>query len=404
MKNKLQNYYVFLFVALILLPCVIFALVRNHVDTTNYENTAEAEFPVIGQTLSDGTKVTIDNFPSLFEDWFNDHLPFKNQMLTLNSWFDYAILHTSSSDEVIVGKDGWLFYNGDQVSQEDPIANYQGTDLFTDAELETIAANMEKAEEVVNDEGAEFIIYFAPNKERVYSEYMPDVYGEPAENNRMQQLIDYLRENTDITVISAYDDLMEFKESHPDVQLYYKYDTHWNNVGAYIGTKTLCEALGEDFTDYDDLTVYTKDNAPDDVDPANFDAHYDLSRMIHLGNYLDSKDTVEMLAGFTKHGILLDDSDTEGLTQFHYYIKDANGDEESIRGNLMVIGDSFSAISAQYYGKNYQNTYITYYYNYDKQQLEDNDPEVVVYESVERYIQNMLYFDIDEGYNPPEGW
>lgn len=109
MKRKLQIYYGILFAALILAPCLVFLAVRSHIDTTNYENTAQAEFPVIGRTLSNGTPVTIDNFPSLFEDWFNDHLPFRNQLLTLNSFFDYTVLKTSSSDQVIVGKDGWLF-------------------------------------------------------------------------------------------------------------------------------------------------------------------------------------------------------------------------------------------------------------------------------------------------------
>ena len=402
MKRKLQIYYGILFAALILAPCLVFLAVRSHIDTTNYENTAQAEFPVIGRTLSNGTPVTIDNFPSLFEDWFNDHLPFRNQLLTLNSFFDYTVLKTSSSDQVIVGKDGWLFYQGGQVNDEDPVADYEGTNLFTDEELQTIASNMTKIEKELKAQGTDFVIYFAPNKERVYSEYMPDSYGESAGNSRMNQVIEYLRKNTDITVISALDDLMEFKQSHPNVQLYYKYDTHWNNIGAYVGTKSLCEALGEKWTPYEDCTVLNKDTVPDTVDPSNFVAHFDLSRLIHLGNYLDPKDEVEMITGYSKYGLYLDGENAQ-MSQFHYYIDTSDGTVPP-RGNLMVIGDSFSAVSAQYYGMDYAQTYVTYYYNYDKSQLEEAKPEVVVYESVERYIQNMLYFDLDEGFNPPEGW
>ncbi len=378
MKKLFQYYYLGLLTVVILLPVLVFQIFQSHFDTENYENRTLAEFPTIGEDLN-GIPVTIDNFPDLFEDWFNDHLPFRNFLLSLNGRLDYEILHTSSSESVIVGKEGWLFYKGAQVNDEDPIGDYQGTDLFTEEELQTIAANMMQAKSDVEAQGARFVLYLCPNKERVYSEYMPDAYGEPAEESRLTQVVAYLNANTDIVVVNALDDLMSYKEEHPDDQLYFKYDTHWNAVGAYVGTKTLNETLGYEW-------VPIEDCSREDSGYGTFD----LARLIHLGNYL-IEDSFVTLKGFTPH-IMQMDILNDNSTEFRY-----TTDDTAPGRKLFVIGDSFSGMSAQYYGCHFQETYVNFYYNYEYEQLLREQPDTVVYECVERYMGNMLKFSITEG-------
>lgn len=52
-----------------------------------------------------------------------------------------------------------------------------------------------------------------------------------------------MRENTNVTVICPYEELISYKELNPDRILYHKMDTHWNDLGAYIGTCALFRAL-----------------------------------------------------------------------------------------------------------------------------------------------------------------
>jgi hypothetical protein len=79
---------------------------------------------------------------------------------------------------------------------------------------------------------------------------------------------------------------------------------------------------------------------------------------------------------------------------FHY----STTDGEAPGGKLFVIGDSFSTMMAPYLACHYAETYTTFYYTYSHGQLLREEPDVVVYEAVERYVGNMLNFTLADGY------
>ena len=51
----------------------------------------------------------------------------------------------------------------------------------------------------------------------------------------------------------------------------------------------------------------------------------------------------------------------------------------------------------QYVACNFDSSYLNFYYNYNLDMLEKEKPDVVVYETVERYLNNMLHFSITDG-------
>ena len=374
--------YLVMFAGLILLPVVIFLLVRDYVDTENYEQRTLAAFPYSEESEADGVPTTIETFAEEFESWFEDHLPFRNQLLTLYNGFEYSVLKTSTSENVVVGKEGWLFYKGSQVAGEDPIGDYMGTNLLTEEELSVIAANFTQMRDDLAQMGCEFYLYIAPNKERVYSEYMPDMYGDPSEYSKIDQLVDYLAANTDLVVVSSYDDIMAFKEENPDTQLYYKYDTHWNALGAYVGAEELVKTMGFGFTELEECTLTTIDYAD-----------YDLARLLHLQNVLDSsRDPYYLLNDYTMHVMRLALEDDGSVIRYNTTDGTAPGRK------LFIIGDSFSAVLMPYVGCHFLDSYMTYYYNYTYETLLEEEPSVVLYEVVERYIGNMVDFNLYDGY------
>lgn len=374
MKKSVQTIYFLWITLFLLLPVLVFLLVRGRLDTANYENRELALFPSV-------KAADIGQFPKGFDDWFSDHLPYRNQLLTLNGLFDYRVLKSSGNDSVLVGKDGWLFYKGSQVNGEDPVADYEGTNLFTEDELRTIADNMLDARRTLQQElpfYSDFVIYIAPNKERVYSEYMPDSYGEPSPG-RMQQVIDYLRSHTDLKVVTPLDDLIAYKVQNPDTPIFFKYDTHWNELGAYIGAKCLNEALGKTQPDPSDITL---------VDGGQ--GTFDLARLIHLGKIL-YKDHAYVPFDYTPYHIEAEGNDSH--TEYRFYNSVGDGDHSK----LMIIGDSFSSFLSPYVACQYNNAYTCFYYNYNRDMLAQETPNVVVYETVERYLGNMLDFSLETG-------
>lgn len=374
MKKGIQFYYIAAFVVLLMLPVLFYRTIGNKlVDTTNYENRTLAAKPELSLQ-------NLENYPSGFDNYFNDSLPFRNQLIFLNGLVDYKFFRTSSSNSVIVGKDGWLFYKGAQVNDEDPVSDYRGTNRYSEEELEQIKDNMLKARDELAEMGSEFVIMICPNKERVYSEYMPAVYGEKSDEGRMQQVVDYLRENTDLTVVCPYNDLLAYKDNYPDLEFYYKYDTHWNNVGAYIGAGVLNEALDNEMPPLEGCTVNTVDS----------NTSFDLAKLLNLGQYLQ-KDAVYTVGGYTTYSI--ETEKNAESTEFRFHNPNGDGKDQK----LFIIGDSFSTMMAPYVACNYNDAYLNFYYNYNYEMLQKEEPDVVVYETVERYMNNMLHFSLENG-------
>lgn len=229
MKNS-NKLLIALFIAALVLPTLIFALVKDRVDTENHENRELASFP--------DASVHFEQWPSAFDDWYIDHLPFKNQFTAANSLIQIALFNTTTSPRVVVGNDGWLFYNNYD-ADDNPINDILGQNEFTEQDRETMLANIEATEEAYPD--AQFILLLAPNKETVYRDMLPEYITKSAvDETRVEALCDWLSERTECLVWSE----AELLEAARTQQVYYKYDTHWNLIGGYLAAREVCEKAG----------------------------------------------------------------------------------------------------------------------------------------------------------------
>lgn len=373
MKTITQRIYMVILTILILIPVVLYAVIGKYLDssTADKENRVMTEMPTLANTQ-------ISEFPTLFDAYMNDNLPYKNYLVTINSMADYYLFNTSSSDDVIVGDKGWLFYVGHENNDEDPLADYEGTNLYSIDELEIIAENMTNARDFLASQGKEFVVTIIPNKSRVYSEYMPDMCGDVSQECRLNQVYQYLSENTDLTIVSPYNDIVSYKEVHPETQLYFKYDTHWNNFGAYVAAQSISRVWGFEMPDLDTVEqVYVDSDT------------YDLARMINLGDYL--KEDAPIATAYSGHMARVE-IQSDGMS-FTGTVDQGTADARK----LYIIGDSFSALLFPYLACHFNSSKSDMYYNYNYSSLESYDPDVVVFECVERYLNNMLHFSIENG-------
>jgi hypothetical protein len=67
----------------------------------------------------------IKSFPGKFEAYFDDHFSFRPWLVRTHQRLKVFGLGMSSSDEVLKGKDGWYFYTGNQIKNEDPLLDYR---------------------------------------------------------------------------------------------------------------------------------------------------------------------------------------------------------------------------------------------------------------------------------------
>lgn len=371
MSKKIISIYICIFIVIMCMPHFAFLVCRNFLDTGNYENRNLA-------TIDEVWESEYDNMSHKFEEYYNDHLPFRNQLIGMINRINYYVFHSTLSDQVMIGREGWLYL--EDPMQGNPVSNYTGEDILTEEELKQIADNLNANKEYLASRGTEFVIFIAPNKSRVYSEYMPSYIGEPAQEYAVKQLVDYLENNTDIRVVYAYDSLMATKailengdvnisESDGEDILYHKADTHWNSLGAYIGTKELIEELGvADFADITNSELGIRKIANEEAD---------LAAMLHMTRDFSGKEKDYEITGITYNETNLEGTNAEGIV--HYSSEGAHNSK-----TLFMCRDSYSINMLKYITPVFEQSYFQHHDSYTPDNLETVNPDIYVYEVVER--------------------
>lgn len=266
---------------------------------------------------------------------------------------------------VLFGRFDWLFYTGNN-----SVSYYTGSNLLDDETLASYAEKVNHLKEVCDAHGKKLALMFLPNKEQVYPEYMP-TYEIENEYKRTARLKDYLSENTDVPVIYPIEELKAYDKFF---QSYYKYDTHWNLAGSFIGTQALYKALGMETTDPLSIDGYWQDAS--------------LAGNFALGGIDGSQYEFDREYVFKyKEDITL--SAYNNLDPY-LTVQSNQPDKE----NLLLIGDSFRGMLMRYLSKDFnESTYIHRDYIAAGQ---NNLPNagLIILEAVERYDSRM-FNDID---------
>lgn len=149
----------------------------------------------------------------------------------------------TGKEKAIQGRNGWLFY-------ANVLESYQGLDLPTDKELEEYFQSVLQLHAICEARGMEQIFIYYPNKESVYSEYMPNDCVK-ADKSRLQVIEEYAKENyPDLPFDYIYEEILDAKDKN---LLFQKQDTHWTAPGALVGLNNMYRMLGFPEVDEDSM-------------------------------------------------------------------------------------------------------------------------------------------------------
>ena len=281
---------------------------------------------------------------------FTERLCARNNLIAFNSELTSLLTGGTymESTQVLLGKNNWLFYKTELDGH--PLWDYMGINHFTDDELAAIAANLVSMRDGFNERGVDFYVTALPNKEIIYEEYMPDTVARVDTVSRAEQLADYIWDNTDLVYVYPKQALLDAKA---EGQIYYQTDTHWNQKGAFVGMQQLMhEAYGVEAKDLDSVSFDITSN----------DLAGDLAV---IGGVAD------------KYNI-----DTT-------YVFDA--DTAQYRDEVaLVVGDSFSGFLSTIAKGYYKEVHWIYTKDFTMSMLDEYDADVVIWESVERYMETFL--------------
>ena len=309
------------------------------------QGATQTEIPESGEEQKTGFVVLQDKLNAFTQDMF-----MREAFISLNSGLTKLLTGGTymESTQVLLGKENWLFYKTE--SDGYPIYDYMGINRYDENELKHHAEEMTAVKDYVENElGVRFVVALIPNKEIVYEEYMPDTIARVEKESRGEQLAKYMQENTDVTFVYPREDFSRYKK---DFQLYYNTDTHWNEIGAFVGTQAIFKE------------VYGTHASPDTVS-------FTLTKDNYSGD-------LARIAGVKKKYRI------DSL----YAFDPASIDKEQYRDEVAVIvGDSFSGflttIAKGYYKEAYRFTVD----EFTPEMLKEYDADILIWESVERYMR-----------------
>lgn len=150
----------------------------------------------------------------------------------------FSFIGQSGSDEVILGRDGFLFF-------AETMPDYLGEPI----DIEAISEKIKAYSDALKESGIGFTFLCAPNKNSIYPEYMP-YYALAGENSL--PLLNERLEAMSINVVDAHDVLIKNK---PEGLMYHRTDSHWNAMGALRVYQQLMNTLGASHADYADAPL-----------------------------------------------------------------------------------------------------------------------------------------------------
>lgn len=233
--KKFRILYIFIILLVLLIPFVLMPAAGSSWST---QTTALAERPAL---KTEEGKVNL-SYLSDAGAWFEDHFAFRSALVTGNSLLQQKIFRTSSTDQVITGKNGWLYFNG-------TLPDYQRTNTLSARALYNAAHNLKLIRDYYDLLGIRFIVTIAPNKNSLYPENLP-YYILPGEGESNAEAFAKALEAEGI----CYADLFSALDG-ADTCLYYAQDTHWNEKGAAIAFDTIMKETGRtEWEDYSELS------------------------------------------------------------------------------------------------------------------------------------------------------
>ena len=319
----------------------------------------------------------LKSFPQSFNDYYSDHIGLRNLLIKYYRLVKFTI-GDSPSPDVTLGKNDWLFLGSIQQNynrHHDPVGDARHVNLYSPENLEKFAQYLVDTKNWLKDRGIEYLFVIAPNKHTIYFDQLPNYVRKVNEKSAMDQIIEYLEEHTDVSVVDLRPALMKYKDKK---QLYYKTDTHWNHFGDNIAQYEIMKKIEQLF--------------PNQIEPEMIqDFKYIRERDGDLANFMGLNTIQEFLYEpiFQESCAVTKEPPDAKQKDIHTFIC------EGQKLNALIFRDSFFENLKPYFSRKFKrSTYIWNKLNhsYLTQYVELEKPDIVIDEFVER---NLPYIPQD---------
>lgn len=163
-----------------------------------------------------------------------DNFPARRHLIAA---LNYARLQlgVSGSDKVLIGREGWLYYNDGGL-----LGHGRGVERLDDARARTLLTSLQARVEFLQARGAAYLVIAPPVQEAIYPEFGPSWFRlDPTRSSRA--LSDLAQQALPGRVLHLEPAVSAAKAA--GVATFSRHDTHWTGDGAYAGYVAIMRAL-----------------------------------------------------------------------------------------------------------------------------------------------------------------
>lgn len=268
------------------------------------------------------------------------------------------------------------------------LEDWCGTNILSDNQVDGVQKRIKSKVDYLAGRDCKLVYLIITNPMEIYPETAPERFVRSDEDISRTEQFEKAARAAGATVIDA----REILEEHRDdiYKIYNKTDSHWTAYGAYWGYKILMDEIGKDYEAAKPLPIdgnfefYNKESMSGDM-------------MVHLllqNSLLHENGT--FVKWLTK-AVSNPDVYVKGSVQLDF---SPVQDTQTVRNRLdpegkptaMIVRDSFSTNIYGYVNNSFSEVYWQNMWNYkfDKDYIENTNPDYYIYIVAERNIGNLL--------------
>lgn len=357
---KLKFLSIPIFLLFIVLPIIGHNFSSDDISTIELRN--PAPLPSVPLNFEELKKL-----PAKIDSYLNDHFGFRSVLIDLNCRLK-DLLKVSGSPEVILGKEGWLFLK----RNHNVLDQFRGLDNFSPTELSRWFAMMEARRHWLAQRNIQFVVAIVPNKHTIYPEYLPS-YLNKVGKTRREQIMESAPRYPSLSIIDLTPVLLKEKTNY---RLFYKTDTHWNDIGQLLGYKALMDHLSVWFPGIRPLRIdqfeLTKKEA----------VGGDLTQLLNSNpNYRNDEPSL--------HARFPSKVSSSRMYEGRYRKIRLSRSTNIGQPVVLIFGDSFILNwRSVLYQETFHKTVATHHMGqqFDKQIVEQFEPQIVIFQIAERLL------------------
>ncbi len=311
-----------------------------------------------------------------FQKYYEDRFAFRNTMMMYYAKTKLNLFKSSPLPAMVgIGKEDWLYYTS-------PLLIKESQKPFTPQELKQIKLNLRLLTAWLKSKDITYYFLLLPYKQRIYPEYQNALIAHQYKFSKINQLYDFIQDDSLINVIDVRNQLVAGKDKYPT---YIKTDTHWTEWGAYLAYIEVLRKMEEQYPSLkpNELNEFK-------IDTSNT-GEGDLQLMLGLKD--DIMFPYHRFSLLNSPEILIIDSASITNPSSKYSIRELKEKNKGLK--IFVVRDSFTEYLRKFLTPHFDRSFYAWMPVMPAAKIVEEKPNIVLQEMLEQFIHHTLELPIE---------